>query len=245
MLFSAPWPRSRPAYVVETTTLLLAIGGCRSLPPTPSPAAVRPLTSARTRQDVSVQQNPDYKKAVTLFQMGDFPAARSAIAGLLKDPHLSRPDAEFLDRQLVICDSKLRPVTQSPSHRVTVSAVRLGDCGPRALQIIFRKLGNEASLGSLAKSADTASNGTSMEGLAKAARKLGFKVDGIQVDVEALNQLHDPAVAWTNGNHYIAVLSVSGDSVIIHDPNKDTEEVIAAEELIRRSGGILLTVSRK
>jgi hypothetical protein len=240
----------RPPMATRTRLLVLGLvviattSGCRTSPPTP-PTTANAFATSRARQSVSIQSNTEYRKALAQFQNGDYQAARAGINVLLKTPALSQPDTEFLNRQIAICDARLNPVSESPRRPVALSPSHLGDCGPRALQIVFRQLGNEATLSSLIKSTGTNAAGTSMEGLAKAAEKLGFKADGIQVDLDGLKQLRDPAIAWTNGNHYVAVLKVRGDSITIHDPNKQEEEVIAAEELLKHSGGILLTVSRK
>ena len=88
-----------------------------------------------------------------------------------------------------------------------------------------------------------------MEGLATAARNLGLKAEGIQVGRDALERTHLPCIAWDRGRHFIAVLALSGgpgDSGMArtHDPNLDHESLITQEELLRRSGGYLLKISR-
>lgn len=83
-----------------------------------------------------------------------------------------------------------------------------------------------------------------MKGLARAAKSLGLKAQGVNVDKQALEQLSDPAIAWYDGNHYVALLSVEGEQATIHDPNKPNEEVLPINELLGRSGGFLLTLSR-
>lgn len=105
-------------------------------------------------------------------------------------------------------------------------------------------LGVTANERTLRKQAGATQAGTSMEGLAKAASIQGLRAEGVQVDLEALRALDSPAIAWVEGNHYIAVLSVSGNRTMIHDPNHAKEETIATDELLRRSGGILLKLSR-
>jgi ABC-type bacteriocin/lantibiotic exporter with double-glycine peptidase domain len=83
-----------------------------------------------------------------------------------------------------------------------------------------------------------------MAGLAKAARAHGLKATGVQVDREALRTFHPPALAWVDGNHYVAVLSTGGDRAVIYDPNETKETPIETEELLRRSGGVLLLLSQ-
>jgi ABC-type bacteriocin/lantibiotic exporter with double-glycine peptidase domain len=84
--------------------------------------------------------------------------------------------------------------------------------------------------------------------LAKAARTLGLKAEGVQVSREALAQVETPAVAWVHGNHYIAVLAVQGEgeqgTALIHDPNAPSEQTIPQEQLLRQCSGYLLLVHR-
>jgi ABC-type bacteriocin/lantibiotic exporter with double-glycine peptidase domain len=118
------------------------------------------------------------------------------------------------------------------------------DCGARALAIVCENLGILADPAALAKSCGLNERGTSLAALAKAARSLGLRADGIQVDLAALNALSSPDVVWVDGNHYVALLEVSGGKATIRDPNRSGEEAVAAEELLRRSGGVLLRLER-
>jgi hypothetical protein len=137
----------------------------------------------------------------------------------------------------------------APAHNAATIPL-LQDCGPRALQIICKRLGKDADLDRLRKECGTTEKvedlyrGASLDGLARAARSRGLKAEGIQVNREALNALKTPAIAWVSGNHYVAVLKVEDGRATIIDPNQGREEVIETEELLRRSGGILLTLSR-
>jgi ABC-type bacteriocin/lantibiotic exporter with double-glycine peptidase domain len=99
-------------------------------------------------------------------------------------------------------------------------------------------------LHTLRRQAGTTLGGTSLEGLAEAARANGLRAEGVQVDGNALTRLDQAAIAWVDGDHYVAVLSVEGGRATIHDPNHAREEVITTQELWQRSGGILLLLSR-
>ena len=118
------------------------------------------------------------------------------------------------------------------------------DCGPRSLLIICDHLGISAHLDTLRRYAGTTSAGTSMLGLQKAAEAYGLHATGVQATGAAIEQISGPAIAWVDGDHYIAVLSIQGDKVRIHDPNQRYEELISTDDLLRRSGGYLLLVSR-
>ena len=122
------------------------------------------------------------------------------------------------------------------------------DCGPRALAIICDKLGVRTDLASLTRAAGIDSKGASMEGLAAAAKSVGLVVEGVQTGRDALPTLQLPAVAWWQGNHYVALLALSGKgdagTATIHDPNKIYEETISQEAFLRKSAGYLLLVHK-
>ena len=125
-----------------------------------------------------------------------------------------------------------------------------GDCGPRALAIAAKELGVKADLAGLTKASGTTVDGTTLEGLVKGAKSIGLKAEGVQVDRDALAQLPTPAIAWWEGNHFVAVLKISENaftgevSALIHDPNKTKTESVKLADLLAKSGGIILTLKR-
>lgn len=87
-----------------------------------------------------------------------------------------------------------------------------------------------------------------MAGLMAAAKGVGLKAEGVQVSREALSRVEMPALAWVDQNHYVAVLSISGEgdsgTAVIHDPNANSTVTIPQEQLLRLCGGYLLLVHR-
>ena len=224
---------------------LLACGGCFQKPPS-APLSIR---SAR-----SVQAAPQYRQAVRSFAHRDYRQALSLVNGLLAGPEFQRDPASlsFLRSQQAICRHAVDP------HAVTAAAssasppavpsfrprpISQTDCGPRALLLLCPQLGVRTSLNTLRKQAGTTAAGTSLAGLAQAAQSVGLKARGVRLDRQALTQLSDPAVAWVDGDHYVALLSVEGQRATIHDPNQLNEEVLPVTRLLQRSGGVLLTLS--
>lgn len=122
------------------------------------------------------------------------------------------------------------------------------DCGPRSLLFVCENLHVPALLETLKRTAGTTEQGTSMQGLARAAHSLGLTAKGVQVSRDAWSEVRLPALAWVHGNHYLAVLEMQGDGenarVRIHDPNALGETTITREDLQRMSGGYLLLISR-
>jgi hypothetical protein len=144
--------------------------------------------------------------------------------------------------------------SSADSHRSAVADVNAGgaaapsDCGPRALLLACERLGVKTSLPALTKAAGTNSRGTSLAGLKRAAESLHLRAEGLQAGRDALPGLPMPAIAWVHGDHYVAVLALSGrgesGTATVHDPNEPTEKTASQENLLQDCGGYLLTLSR-
>ncbi|WP_309715076.1 cysteine peptidase family C39 domain-containing protein [Armatimonas sp.] len=210
---------------------------------------------------------PEYQKATALFAKGDKAGAKLALEALLKTPNLSQTDTAFLKTQIGLCDTSpnnsaspggFSAATWAPSGygpRSSLAAKggiarRVGDCGPRALLIAASELDIKADVVALAKAAKTTSEGTSLEGLVAAAKSIGLKVEGVQVDRDALAQLSTPLIAWWEGNHFVVVLEIKEDmfngevTARVHDPNKHKPESVKLADLLAKSGGIVLTLKK-
>ncbi len=221
----------------HTTAILVSAGSTTSVP-------------LRQSQRLSVRSSAEYQEAVRRYARKDYHCALALLDTLLSSPHRTDAECAFLVRQRVLCERALtgpssraiHPSLTSPNLPLSASAPT--DCGPRALLLACRKLGIPATLDELRQHAGTNSRGTTLDGLAHAAQAKGLQADGVQMDREALAHLDRIAIAWVDGDHYVAILSVDGDRATIHDPNKINEEVITTDELLRRTGGILLRLSR-
>ena len=200
----------------------------------------------------TVQRSPSYQRAAALFAARDYRAALAVIETIARQPGLSQADVQFLQRQRDIClaASGEKGEVKDATHPISAlkaqaSTLPTGDCGPRALAIIAEHLGVKAGTAQLARTAGTTIRGTNLEGLKRAAHSIGLEAQGVQLDLQALKQLDTPALLWADGNHFIAVLRISGDTASVRDPNSEKEEVVETEGLLRRSGGILLKISHK
>ena len=194
---------------------------------------------------VVAQSSPEYAQAISLFQAGDRLGALSRINTLLAQPGLTDAQRTFLLRQQAICEGK-KPtdIASAPVRTASSASNRLGDCGPKALALVMKRLDVAATSEELSHLAGTDRYGTSLDGLKRAAEAKGLLAEGVQMDGPALKRLDRPAVAWTDGGHYLAVLKIQGEEATIQDPNSHQEEVIETDMLLRRSGGILLTLQR-
>jgi hypothetical protein len=240
--------RSLSQFCFSVMILLnLLLVGCNS---GKKPAHVA-LDPVRTR-NVTVRLHPDYKRAEILFHAGERTKARSIFVGLLRNPTLTLQDKQFLQRQIFIADGNKTPlgfIGKTPIGARS-SQTPSADCGPRALKIAAEAVGIPVQMATLIKVSKTNKDGTSLEGMILGAESLGLKSEGVQVDKDALSKITPPAVVWIDGNHYVALLKIVRnpltDSVnaLIHDPNESQEKSLPIEELLSRSGGIVLTLRR-
>ena len=205
----------------------LALGGCR--PAAPRAGAAVPAPPARP---AAAQSCPEYREAARRYARGDRAGALALIDRALARPRCTAAGRAFLARQREIClGGGSRFQVQGSKFKVPGSRLGVGaagtkgapsedrpprplstdhrplttDCGPKALLAVSEKLGVRVTLAELSRAAGVTRRGTTLEGLARAARAQGLKAEGVQMDEKALSRLHTPAIAWVDGDHYLAV----------------------------------------
>ena len=225
----------------------------------PASAAIAPR-SAEQAGMAQLRAMPEYRSAQAACKAQDYARARDILDKLSKDAHFTKQQAAFCVTQENICRSHLSQpplavpgepaqaasaANASANHSLTAADA---DCGPRALQIAAAKLGVSADLNMLRKTAGTTGQGTDLDGLSKAAASIGLKATGLQISREALAEVNLPAICWDRGNHFIVFCSYSpgedGGKAVIRDPNASKEETISGEQLLRRSAGYILELTR-
>jgi hypothetical protein len=235
-----PVPTDRIVAWLWPGLLVLPLFGCQSAPLPPESVT---LTSRRATTVGSIRSLPEYKSAVSAFSQGSRAEAKKILRALSEKPGLSGADKQFLQKQIALCDGDTELPDAPPTKPAPIPASRV-DCGPKALKIAAEVLGVKTEVSELRKSAGTSGEGTSLAGLEKAAKSIGLKAESLQVDKDALAQIQTPAVAWLDGNHFVALLAVSRDSATLHDPNDNLEKEMPLGELLSRSGGIVLTLKK-
>ena len=208
---------------------------------------------------VQVQTLPLYQQAQTACKEKRYGQAAALLQQLAALSSLTAAERAFVLQQRVLClkdaclpvlASSISPSGAAPAPAVSTAAPFLAnpDCGPRALLLLCNRLGVKTTLPFLRQKAETTTAGTSMAGLTKAAQAVRLKAEGVQVSREALHEVETPALAYVNGNHFIAVLALSGKgekaTALVHDPNAAGEATISQERLLRLCSGYLLLLHR-
>lgn len=178
-------------------------------------------------QRITIRSRAEFKEAQQAFRQGDKAKARRLLEALRLDTRLSATDQAFLQRQVLLC--------QPPAAK---------DCGPRALLLVLRALGVSSDLKTVTALCGTGTEGTQLSGLKRAAESLGVEATGVQLNQAALRKLSSPAVAWWEGDHFVAVLRVGLDAQV-HDPRNQAPRVLPVSEVLAKSGGVFLVIRRK
>jgi len=92
-------------------------------------------------------------------------------------------------------------------------------CGPECLAEVLRRRGQKTNVHILAARMKTSENGTTLQGLADAARAYGFHTRGLALTQQGLIKQRLPAIALISPGHYVVVDAVSPKSVTAWDPD--------------------------
>ena len=92
------------------------------------------------------------------------------------------------------------------------------DCGAASLGMICRHFGRKVSLARIRQLCHTATDGTSLKALCRAASELGLAARALKVSLRNLNLMPLPAIVHWEGNHWIVLYDVEPDFVRVADP---------------------------
>jgi len=93
------------------------------------------------------------------------------------------------------------------------------DCGPACIRMIAKYYGRSISLEKLRILSETTREGSSLNNIANAAEKIGFRTLGVKVNFEKLNkEAAFPYVIYWQQNHFIIVYKIKKDTVYVADP---------------------------
>jgi ATP-binding cassette subfamily B protein len=92
------------------------------------------------------------------------------------------------------------------------------DCGAASLGMICRHFGRKVSLARIRQLCHTATDGTSLKALCRAASELGLAARALKVSLRNLNLMPLPAIVHWEGNHWIVLYDVEPDFMRVADP---------------------------
>jgi len=92
------------------------------------------------------------------------------------------------------------------------------DCGATSLGMICRHFGRNVSLARIRQLCHTATDGTSLKALCRAATELGLAARALKVSLRNLPAMPLPAIVHWEGNHWIVLYDVDEHFVRVADP---------------------------
>jgi ABC-type bacteriocin/lantibiotic exporters, contain an N-terminal double-glycine peptidase domain len=92
------------------------------------------------------------------------------------------------------------------------------DCGAASLGMICRHFGRKVSLARIRQLCHTATDGTSLKALCRAATELGLAARALKVSLRNLPLMPLPAIVHWEGNHWMVLYDVESTQVRVADP---------------------------
>lgn len=93
------------------------------------------------------------------------------------------------------------------------------DCAPTCLRMIAKYYGKSISLQKLREYSETTRRGTSLQGMADASEKIGFKTIGVKISFKKLlNDAPLPCVVFWNERHFVVVYDIKKNKISVADP---------------------------
>jgi ATP-binding cassette subfamily B protein len=114
------------------------------------------------------------------------------------------------------------------------------DCGAAALATVCRHFGRRVSLARIRQLVQTASDGTSLRALCRAAETLGLAARSVKASRRHLDELPLPAIAHWDGNHWVVVYGVNATHVWVSDPALGLRRLARAEFEAKWTGYVAL-----
>src|SRR5437762_1607680 len=92
------------------------------------------------------------------------------------------------------------------------------DCGAASLAMICRHFGRKVSLPRIRELCHTATDGTSLKAVCRAATELGLAARALKISLRNLPMMPLPAIVHWEGNHWIVLYDVAEQFVRVADP---------------------------
>lgn len=107
----------------------------------------------------------------------------------------------------------------APRQRVRpVRQTEIAECGLASLTMIANYHGLDIDLGTLRRRFQPSMRGASLKSLIAMADAIGLGARAVRLPLEALRDLHRPAVLHWDMNHYVVLEQVDRGRALIHDP---------------------------
>jgi HlyB family type I secretion system ABC transporter len=103
------------------------------------------------------------------------------------------------------------------------------DCGAASLGMICRHFGRKVSLARIRQLCHTATDGTSLKAITRAASELGLAARALKVSLRNLPMMPLPAIVHWEGNHWIVLHDINEQFVRVADPARGLQKLTRRE----------------
>lgn len=164
-----------------------------------------------------------YQAAVCLMAEGKTDLAAEELLRFIKErPRSPLVHAAYKRLLKLKCGDDLAEIDSATQAAVRMQEERMrletAVCGPKVIEYIANQLGRgKAHYQDIAKYAGTTEQGTTLNGMLTALRKLGFEPSAYKLIAGDLRKLPTPAILL-EADHYVAVERVSESSLHVYDP---------------------------
>ncbi|CNL28163.1 peptidase domain-containing ABC transporter [Yersinia aleksiciae] len=113
------------------------------------------------------------------------------------------------------------------------------ECGVASLAMVFHYFGLNIDLFYLRQQFGTSARGATLNTLMDIASSLNFKSRALSLDIDELSALKTPCILHWDLNHFVVLVAVRRNGIVIHDPALG-RRVIGVHELSQHFTGIAL-----
>lgn len=93
------------------------------------------------------------------------------------------------------------------------------DCGATCLRMICKFYKRNVDIRDIRDLTKTNKNGVNLFGLGEAAEKLGFRTQGVSLEISGLKEVQLPCILHWRQNHFIVLYKIKGNSYYTADPS--------------------------
>ncbi|WP_318376631.1 peptidase domain-containing ABC transporter [Enterobacter sp.] len=115
------------------------------------------------------------------------------------------------------------------------------ECGLACLAMIGGHYGKQSDLLTLRQQFNLSARGTTLSGLSHIADQLGLATRALSLELNEISALKMPCILHWDFNHFVVLVSVKKNCVILHDPARG-RRTVGPEELSRYFTGVALEV---
>lgn len=127
----------------------------------------------------------------------------------------------------------------SRGHLPVIHQTEAAECGLACLAMVASYYGHRIDLNTLRRRHPVSLKGVTLRGLMQVASQMHFACRALRFELDHLRQLHLPAIAHWDMNHFVVVKSATKRGIVINDPAAGQRYLTIAEASKHLTGVVL------